>query len=255
MSKKPLFIGAVASIIAINSVFANTIVTSQTYVDNADALKQDIITTGLVDFEHDGDDINGLSALVSYDTTSGVVGNKYGILPTSAIENWPYECDSAYCYPLENADNLIPTVGMLAQTAGELAGMKQSIIPGKEGDVVMMFPDYDGMTPRSRKIFDGSATYNSTQNATNIPTMGAVMAAIGANGLPSATDNQVLQYTNGAWISVTMDSAPTASSTKPVTSGGVYTAVSAKQNKMTCTRWLDNADETDEHCLLWSMAN
>lgn len=29
----------------------------------------------------------------------------------------------------------------------------------------------------------------------------------------------------------------------------------AKQNKMTCTRWLDNAAETDENCLLWSLAN
>lgn len=41
-----LTFGAIASIIAINSVFADTIVTSQSYVDNHDALKQDKITAG-----------------------------------------------------------------------------------------------------------------------------------------------------------------------------------------------------------------
>ncbi len=46
MSKKSLFIGAVASIIAINSVLADTVVTSRNYVDTQDALKQDKITAG-----------------------------------------------------------------------------------------------------------------------------------------------------------------------------------------------------------------
>lgn len=32
-------------------------------------------------------------------------------------------------------------------------------------------------------------------------------------------------------------------------------AMEEKQNKMTCTRWLDNAEETDENCLLWSLSN
>ena len=46
MSKKSLLFGAIASVITINSVFADTIVTSQSYVDNRDALKQDKITAG-----------------------------------------------------------------------------------------------------------------------------------------------------------------------------------------------------------------
>ncbi len=46
MIKKSLLFGAIASVIAINSVFADTIVTSQSYVDNHDALKQDKITAG-----------------------------------------------------------------------------------------------------------------------------------------------------------------------------------------------------------------
>ncbi len=46
MSKKLFLFGTIASVIAINSVFADTIVTSQSYVDNRDALKQDKITAG-----------------------------------------------------------------------------------------------------------------------------------------------------------------------------------------------------------------
>ncbi|MBQ6736332.1 MAG: hypothetical protein IJQ90_02490 [Alphaproteobacteria bacterium] len=43
---KTLFIGAIASVLTINSVLADTIVTSRGYVDAADALKQDKITAG-----------------------------------------------------------------------------------------------------------------------------------------------------------------------------------------------------------------
>ena len=49
MSKKPLLFGTIASIIAINSVLADTTtstVTSRDYVDAQDALKQDKITAG-----------------------------------------------------------------------------------------------------------------------------------------------------------------------------------------------------------------
>ena len=46
MIKKSFLLGAIASVIAINSVFADTIVTSKKYVDDRDALKQDKITAG-----------------------------------------------------------------------------------------------------------------------------------------------------------------------------------------------------------------
>ena len=47
--------------------------------------------------------------------------------------------------------------------------------------------------------------------------------------------------------STTYDS--TTDANKLITAG----AVDNKQNKMTCTRWIDNADETDENCLLWQL--
>lgn len=59
-----------------------------------------------------------------------------------------------------------------------------------------------------------------------------VDTVVGAiTGLPSGTSNQVLQHNGTSWTATTMDSAPTASSNKPVTSGGVKTAVDAKQTK------------------------
>lgn len=49
--------------------------------------------------------------------------------------------------------------------------------------------------------------------------------------------------------STTYDSSTDAD--KLITAG----AVDNKQNKMTCTRWLDNAEHTDENCLLWQLNN
>lgn len=64
MNKKFLF-GAIASVIAINSVFADTIVTSKNYVDAADALKQNKIDATGANFT------NG--SVVETTSTPGVV--------------------------------------------------------------------------------------------------------------------------------------------------------------------------------------
>ena len=57
-------------------------VASKAYVDT----KQDIITTGLVSL---GDDwFEDLPSVVSFDSTSGLVGNKYGILDVNGSMNY-----------------------------------------------------------------------------------------------------------------------------------------------------------------------
>ena len=76
-------------------------------------------------------------------------------------------------------------------------------------------------------------TYTSGTDDDKIPTMGAVMAQIQSSAsevLPTGTENQVMQHNGTAWVAQTMDNTPTDASTKPVTSGGVYTAVAGKQN-------------------------
>ena len=132
MSKKTLLFGTIASIIAVNSVFADTTtstVTSKNYVDAEVAKKQNIIETGLVDFENNWDghyEINDMPALVSYETETGVVGNKYGIIAQSNVENWGFECDSFYCGPMREADYLIPTAAAVQSGYGRLYDDKQN---------------------------------------------------------------------------------------------------------------------------------
>ncbi len=97
MSKKSLFIGAVASIIAINSVFGDTTVTSRQYVDNQDdavyneldEIKQDIIPAAGTNASIPG------SAVVTYTGTAGQIGERF-ICDADADDN-------GYC----NDDNLV----------------------------------------------------------------------------------------------------------------------------------------------------
>ena len=86
MSKKPLFIGAIASIIAINSVFGDTTVTSKQYVD----------TTRQATIPVAGTNRNtpGLS-VVTYTGTAGQIGERF-ICDADAEDN-------GYC----NDDNLV----------------------------------------------------------------------------------------------------------------------------------------------------
>lgn len=74
-------------------------------------------------------------------------------------------------------------------------------------------------------------TYDGDTDANKIPTMGAVMAQINSSTstiLPTGTSNQMLQHNGTSWAAVSIDTAPTADHTQPVTSGGVYTALSGK---------------------------
>ncbi len=73
MSKKPLLLGAVASIIAINSVFADTTVTSKQYVDTT---RQATIPAAETNIETPG------VSVVTYTDTAGTIGER-GILEPS----------------------------------------------------------------------------------------------------------------------------------------------------------------------------
>lgn len=104
---------------------------------------------------------------------------------------------------------------------------------------------YNGTDSNGGAIFSSKAVFSDTTasnyvdstHSSYLPTMGAVMAQINgvaASVLPSGSANHVLQYnaTASAWESVAMDSAPTGSSVKPVTSGGVYDALEGKQDNL-----------------------
>ncbi len=134
MSKKPLFIGAIASIITINSVFADTTVTSRGYVDTEVAKKQDIIESAMV---NSGTVENRpwedqLTSIASYDDDDGLVANKYGILTAELIDNAEmalsnYFGDLRYGSPeLAHADKAVPTVAAVAEEFQFFYGAKQN---------------------------------------------------------------------------------------------------------------------------------
>ena len=87
-------------------------VASKAYVDT----KQDIITTGLVDYYSVADEETlQLPSLVSYDSTSGLVGNKIGILDHYNANNdgWGYLTGA-------EMDNFVPTVRAVATSIQRL---------------------------------------------------------------------------------------------------------------------------------------
>ncbi len=169
MSKKLFLFGTIASVIAINSVFADTIVTSQSYVDNHDALKQDKITAGttgnvvtyngtqngqaqfseraIFDLETDWDDENG--EIVS--------GHEGDLLDAGSIVPGLYEMDDAL------------TKVMLA-------------LQGTAGNVITY--NENGFAGGERGIYDGSTTYDSSTDADKLVTASALL---NATDLPTTT--------------------------------------------------------------------
>ena len=212
MSKKTLFIGAVASIIAINSVFADTTVTTRDYVDTNFQTKIPVGTHG------------ANNSVVTYGANAGDVQERLIIDSTS--DNW-WSDDVIKVYTTSGLlmDDSTKTFGLYSLNATDeqyenallpakyinyaFKHKQYAITPGTTGSVAI----FNGADSRGgsqfteRAIYDGSTTYDATTDADKLITAGAV-------------DN--------------------------------------KQNKMTCTRWLDtpeNPDHTDENCLLWSIAN
>ncbi len=98
MSKKTLFIGAVASIIAINSVFADTTVTSKTYVDTT---RQATIPVAGTNEDTPGETV------VTYTDTAGQIGER-GIY-NAGIVDFDYDDDGDKLITARAAFSAIPS--------------------------------------------------------------------------------------------------------------------------------------------------
>ena len=146
MSKKLFLFGTIASVIAINSVFADTIVTSQSYVDNRDALKQDKIPVAETNIETPG------VSVVTYTDTAGVIGER-GILEPDQIYNRK-----------KDSEKLI-TAGAVESVIPEL--------PTGTADTVVMYNN-NGDIGGERGIYDGSTTYNARTDANKLVTASVV---------------------------------------------------------------------------------
>ena len=206
---------------------------------NALALKQNKIPARQTKI--DNSDSTYAPSVVTNGTTDGTVGQMAIITAARMIED-------AFVYDdYSNNDNLIPTLGVV----------------GREIEEHVPSFGWNGTTDTAA-VNNYSTTFNGTTN--NWPTaqstqyvQGAVLAnalALKQNKIPAGTAGNIVTYTGtaGSVGSVATANAPTYNN-GTLTNGAniaTITAVEAKQNKMTCTRWLNNI-ETDENCLLWSI--
>ena len=210
MRKKLFLLGAIASIIVINSVFGDTTVTTKDYVDTNFQTK---IPAG---------SFGENNSVVTYGANAGDVEERFildygsdqtheaNIKNYMANGNVTLSSDFVMQMVLNKTEEQLKNSLVPAKYIEYGLNAKQyRITPGTTGSVAI----FNGADSRGgsqfteRAIYDGSTTYDSTTDADKLITAGAV-------------DN--------------------------------------KQNKMTCTRWLDtpeNPDHTDENCLLWSITN
>ena len=196
--KRTFLFATIASILSINAYAVSSTVTSKDYVDNALETKQDTIETGLVD-------LNGydLPAIVSYDETNGITGNRIGILDQETIAD-----DEGLLYIYHDGgydsgemDNYVPTVRAVANALNDIWGNMPAVTP-------LTWNNND-----TAAVNNYSTTFNGTTN--NWPTAqstqyvrGAVLAnglALKQNKLSAGTtpnglyiDGSVLTYTNTA---------------------------------------------------------
>ncbi len=102
MSKKLFLFGTIASVIAINSVFADTIVTSKSYVDTT---RQATIPAAETNYEANG----GGVSVVTYTENAGVLGERY-ICDAHADSRGACDDDNLVTRDvLETATNDLPT--------------------------------------------------------------------------------------------------------------------------------------------------
>ncbi len=292
MSKKSLFIGAIASILALNAYATSSTVTSKDYVDARDALKQDLIDAEMMGLQYPKGTIS-LPTLVSYDNIDNLTGTKYGIMNANGGEWLAVEENNAQStvlptlnvveYMVNERQWTIPASGKYSDVEGNVNNInpvngasQQSrwIDDSIKGTGLVTKTDIDGVVGE-RKIFETSdvSGYHA-QNLSNkekelqdisIPTVGAMMNAI-SNGVNAATPtgnpNTIANFDSngalGSGIATYTGAAAynaTNDSAKIPTMAGVTNYAQAKK---VCVGWPDgttvaDATHTDANCWLWNL--
>ncbi|MBO4583050.1 MAG: hypothetical protein J5714_03295 [Alphaproteobacteria bacterium] len=229
-------------------------VASKAYVDT----KQDIIATEMVDLYGDGEYM--LPAITTYDITSGLVGNKIGILDGTTIEGdegtLPQYNTEAHGVEM---DNFVPTVRAVADALQNIWNtMPQS------WQALLWYVNNDGGVNRTNAINAYNSTFGNGTNQwagdSNHLINGQFLAnslALKQNKIAAGTAGNVVTYTGNAGVvgSVAVSSTEDYNQQNELTNGSNLAnvqLVSTKQNKMTCAGW-DSETHTDEHCWLWSI--
>jgi len=237
--------------------------TAETFA-NGLALKQNKIATGMVDFN---DGVADLPAITTYDSTDGVTGNKIGILDYETIlgDEGGLNMYNTNEYGAQ-MDNYVPTVRAVAEG---LASIWNAMPHRLNWSSSLQTPINNYSTAFTSTNFgaDGNWPNNDQRYLTTAETL-ANGLALKQNKIPAGTAGNVVTYTGtqGVVGSVATANAPTYNATTGALTNGtsiatiaaVDTVVQTKQNKMTCTRWLDTPEHpghNDDNCLLWDLGN
>ena len=262
-------------------------VTNKAPSENAvhDALenKQDTIATDMVDFNDDWE----LPAITTYDTTGGLVANKIGILDRETIDNDEGSLDA---YTTDNygpeMDNYVPTVRAVADGLDAIwkarlywsSSLQHPInnysttfgftsdtwLNGQQHKVPTAETFANGLALKQNKIPASETTIqnnmtNQNQAAPSVVTNTATPGVVGQMAIltgsvynSAAVDDDLSMddFGNGTGD----DMLVTAKAVINYVGGRVV----KKQNKMTCTRWLDtpeHPEHNDDNCLLWDLGN
>ena len=246
MSKKLLF-AAIASVLTLNA-FADQVLTSQAYVDNADAQKVNIaqgvgtnnanvgktlVVNSSGNLELGTVDVPELPSgtagnVVTYDS-HGDIGGELEIYDGSEEYDSSTDADKLVSgSALENKQDLIKTEDSNWWDEYYWAG--DTWTP----DTKFVINDGDDVTGYQYALLDANALggFYSPQYGT----------AQKLHDLVIDEDGDVVKFYTIPTTEVVGHAV-----------GELLDDLGDKQNKMTCTQWLDNAAHTDANCLLWNI--
>ena len=250
--RQALFIGAIASVLALNAFATSSTVTSKDYVDAQDALKQNKIPATGTNASTPGDTV------VTYTSTAGTIGER-GI-----YDDWNVSIENSL------QDNLV-TAGVLLDATDEIYDYVDdeiSNIPAPElptgtaGSIVT----YDENGDIGGELEPGWVAFNGDPE-TSVP---GLVATGGGGGFTSSQFgilNQIMAA-GGLSTNVTIEQYQSRGSGAAddgtnmdnfvPTVRAVAIGLSKKQAKKTCAGWMDgtttpDATHTDANCVLWNL--
>ena len=278
-----LTFGAIASILSLNA-YASSVVTSQTYVDNQDALKQDKITAGttgnvvLYNGTQNGQTQFTGRAIYDGSTTYNSSTDANKLITAGAVDGmvgdvYDYVDDEISNIPAPELPTGNPGYAVLYDENGDI-GDEMTILSDTAHFLSGESP-YD-MGSDERALLTQNVLWFNTDESLNLsgspsghyslyPTVSGVKG-FAQSKIPAGTLGSVVIYDGTQMVGAYPEAKFTekAIANAPIITNGTLTngndiasinAVQTKQNKMTCTRWIDNAAHTDANCLLWNMAN
>ena len=271
--KSSVMLGILLSFMTLCAVRADSIVTSKSYVDAQDALKQNKITAA-----GDPNNVQGGSSIV---TRTGIPGDvaevwiaydneeMFGAYDGTSLHPTSVPLSSVVAENLFNLDVRITEVETnLAPVIDPLNTVFQTKIPAQSPGLVVT---YNGVDANGQSQFgqldvyqpNPDYPYNAGTDADKLATMGAVMASMASSGSQpalSGTNGAVVTYTNTPGVTgerlilSDMYIRDAYAADKLVTAKQMYETVRFIGYRPISVMECTDADATDDECLLWHIS-